>query len=84
MVYATTKFWSHAFQLIKRKFLIDYDTPQQRVKAERWASKHVVSNEEALAKLGINGNMRNLSDSIINKVRNLLINQHLKWVVQGI
>ena len=46
--------------------------------------KHIVSNEEALAKLGINGNMRNLSDSIINKVRNLLINQHLKWVVQGI
>ncbi len=64
-------FWSHAFQLIKRKFLIDYDTPQQRVKAERWAIKYVVSNEEALAKLGINGNMRNLSDSIINKGKEL-------------
>ncbi len=65
------KFWLHAFHLIKRKFLVDFDNPSQRQKAHKWASKHVVSFYDALTKLGITGEASELNDSILKEGKEL-------------
>lgn len=56
--------WSHMFELIRRKFRVDYDTPELRAKAGDWASKRAISYEAALKKVGIDGEIIGLDELI--------------------
>lgn len=60
-------FWRHLLQLIKRKFMTNYDTTLLREKAEEWAKEHVVPYKEALLNLGLNGEILPMSESLLSE-----------------
>jgi predicted O-methyltransferase YrrM len=65
------KYYKHFFNLIKRKFLINHDTTENRKKAENWAATNSVSHIEALKKLGLKSNMVGLDNKTIIEAKKL-------------
>ena len=65
------KFWLHAIELIKRIFLSNLDTISHKEIARKWASEHSVSYEEALLKMGIDGNKQGMSKAILKEGQDL-------------
>ena len=59
------KYYEHFLYLIKRKFLLNQDTTINRDKAYKWASIKAIPYTEALEKLGLNGEVRELDNEII-------------------
>ena len=47
------KFWGHALSLIIRKFLVNKDSDELRLKAGEWAKVQSVSIDKALTKIGL-------------------------------
>lgn len=62
-------FWAHGAELARRKFLPDYDKTELRDKAGAWAASQAVPIGEALARLGISGELRCMSKSALETGR---------------
>jgi hypothetical protein len=59
------KYYFHFFSLIKRKFLTNHDTKINRNKAFEWASSNAVPYNDAMKKLGLNGDKVGLDKDTI-------------------
>ncbi len=59
------KYYQHFFSLIKRKFLFDHDTVNNRKKALKWAVLNTITYSDALKKLNINGSIVGLDNQTI-------------------
>ena len=64
------KFYNHLFFLIKRKFLTNHDTLENRKKAIEWGSKNTSSYTSALKKIGLGGILNGLDQTIIQDALN--------------
>ena len=51
------KYYLHFFSLIKRKFLFNHDTIENRHKAHEWAAAKAVPYNDALKKLNLDGDL---------------------------
>lgn len=61
------KYYLHLISLIKRKFLINYDSTIYRKKAYEWAASKAINYKEALVNLDIKGDILGLdSNTILN------------------
>ena len=60
-------FWPHAASLVERKVKKDHDTPELRSSARRWAAERACSIEEALAKIGFDGDVPDIDPSLIEE-----------------
>lgn len=65
-------YWEHALNLIKRKFLINYDTPFFKKKSINWARENVVSYRDAFKILNINGDLLGLNSLIVDEGNKLV------------
>lgn len=72
------KFYQHFIYLIKRKFLTNHDTIENRKRAYHWASENTVSHLEALKKLGLNGNVVGLDKETIVEAEKLATKSSVK------
>lgn len=59
------KYYHYFFSLIKRKFLRNYDTIENRNQAFLWAAENAVSYLKALDKVGLKGNVTGLDNKTI-------------------
>lgn len=59
-------FWAHGAELARRKFLPDYDGTQLRSEAGAWAARQAVPIGEALARLGISGELRGMNKAALD------------------
>jgi predicted O-methyltransferase YrrM len=59
------KYYLHLISLIKRRFLFNYDTVENRQKAHKWAASKAIDYREALEKLNIKGDLIGLDDDTI-------------------
>lgn len=65
------KYYKHFFYLIKRKFLLNHDTIENRQKAQNWAAANAVSHIDALKKLGLKSNVVGLDNETIIEAKKL-------------
>ncbi len=65
------KYYLHFLSLIKRKFLFNHDTPENRYKAQKWAASKAVSYSDVFKKLDIKGDLFGLDNSTILESRKL-------------
>ena len=65
------KYYLHFFSLVKRKFLLNHDTPINRKKAYEWAKGNAISYVDALEKLDIKGELAGLDKDSILESRKL-------------
>jgi predicted O-methyltransferase YrrM len=72
------KFYNHLFFLIRRQFLINHDTFENRKKAIDWASKNTSSYATALKKIGLEGTLKGLDKTIIQDAINQSIKSNFK------
>jgi hypothetical protein len=59
------KYYQHFFYLIKRKFLFNHDTIENRQKAYKWAKENAVSHIKALKIIGLEGSKVGLDNETI-------------------
>ena len=59
------KYWEHTVYKIRRKFLLNHDTPKNKIKATKWASLNSVSSRKALLSLGFKGAFVNLNSNYL-------------------
>ena len=70
-MFRQSKYRQHAFHLVKRMFLPDYDSPAFRKKAVSWAAGQAVDYKVGLATLGVVGDAYGLSCEVIQEGRQL-------------
>jgi len=61
------KYYRHFFNILKRKFLKNHDTPIKCKMATDWAKSNTLPYVDALIKLGFSGEVNELDDDTINK-----------------
>ena len=84
MVYLSSFILFTFFNLIKRKFLINHDTDENKKKAYEWASENSISYSEALKKLDIIGEQKGLDDDLLAEACNLELKSTVKMGVRRI
>ncbi len=57
--------WRHAVALTVRKVLTDHDTPDARAKARAWAAERAVPLAQALAIVGVKGDLRPIDSALV-------------------
>ena len=65
------KYYLHFFSLIKRKFLFNHDTIENRHKAHEWAAAKAVPYNDALKKLNLDGDLIGLDNDTIIEAHKL-------------
>lgn len=71
-------YYLHFLSLIRRKFLFDHDTLENKKKAYKWALENSISYAEAFKKLGIVGEQKGLDDETIAEARKLEMKSTVK------
>lgn len=71
-------YYLHFLSLIRRKFLFDHDTLENKEKAYKWALENSISYAEAFKKLGIFGEQKGLDDETIAEARKLEMKSTVK------
>ena len=71
-------YYLHFLSLIRRKFLFDHDTLENKEKAYKWALENSISYAEAFKKLGIVGEQKGLDDETIAEARKLEMKSTVK------
>lgn len=72
------KYYQHFLSLIKRKFLTNHDTSENRDKAYNWAAENANSYIDALDYLGIKGNLVGLDNNTIAQGNQLAAKSSVK------
>ena len=72
------KYYEHFFSLIIRKFLVNYDTVENKKKAYDWAATNAVDYVEALKSLGLKGKVDGLDNDTITDARRLVAKSSVK------
>ena len=65
------KYYLHFFSLIKRKFLFNHDTDENRQKATVWAASKAIAYVDALRELNLKGEMIGLNKQLIKEGQKL-------------
>ena len=71
-------YYLHFLSLIKRKFLFNHDTDENKKKAYEWASENSTSYSEALKKLDIIGEQKGLDDELLAEACKLELKSTVK------
>jgi predicted O-methyltransferase YrrM len=72
------KYYQHFFYLIKRKFLFNHDTIENRQKAYKWAKENAVSHIKALKIIGLEGSKVGLDNETIVEGKKLAAKSSVK------
>ncbi len=60
------RYWQHRFNVEKRKYLTNYDKTDDKLKGFEWCARNVSNYEDALVKVGLEKNLYNLNQKIID------------------
>ncbi len=77
------KYYLHFFSLIKRKFLLNHDTTENKKKAIEWAEANSIPYIEAFNKLNIKGEIIGLDNETITQARKLEARSSVKMGGSG-
>lgn len=70
--------WRHAAALVQRKFQADHDSPDRRAAARDWAATRAATVANALATIGIDGDISAPPSDLLAEARNRAVQSSVK------